>query len=766
MAAPRGSNTQARFWLGELRPEVSARTDPEITRHGLRKARNVRIVQSGQAKRRPGTVFDRDIGTQYDTYEYEASDGTRLVLVFTNAKMEAFRKTDNAPMGEVTGAPWTTAMLGSLSFAADGDTVYVAHQDMQPQTLVFDPDTTSWTRAAFAFDAGPSDSKLQPYYKFDDVKDITLAVGAYEGTGVSLTASADFFTSDHVGVRIRYAFREIEIKTVTDGQNATGDVVIQLPPSYDMQVTDSRGFRVGEVVIGADSGVQGRLLDVDEGTWGSGGVRVLILDGYEGPVNTEELDGPNHTTSVTTVPSKVVTPPATTVWDEAFMSDARGWPGYVGVFRSRLILADFAQLPGAVFVSAAGVLTDGNVEEGNADSAILDILKDQENNRIRYAMGAENLLILTPKKVFYVPDDPNTGTITPSTFGFRQVARVGANATTPIEFANGVVFVDEGGNRIMQVFPTGNRSQPWDVRDISSDHAHLISGPVSLAATEGNSESPERYVYAVNDDGTIAVMFTRVAPGGGEIIGWVLWNTEGTWKAVMSVDGVIYCSITRDAHRTLTTSDDEDFQTSDGELLILGDADSKWFLEHFDNDRLMDSSAPSLDATAREELVTSDGENIETSDGENIVLSNRTILHLADAVVAVVENNNDYGDWRVGTDGFIDDPALDGVAYDAGLNFTVTVGPYWHDNPDRKNPGTKRTAAGRIVVDFYETVGARVFDRILPRQDWKSLHLDPQPKTAQVTARKLGHRFTHEYDDVIVQDRPGALTIRSISIQN
>lgn len=741
MAAPRGSSVQARFWLGELRPEVTARTEPEITRQGLRRAENSRPTQSGQLVRRPGSVFINDIGEQFTLVNYTDAAGTDLVLAFSNATMQSFRLSDGAKVGEVTGAPWTTAMLANLSFDADADKLYVAHRDLQTQVLQFT--SGSWTRSAFAFDSGAGSSKLQPYYRFDDLDGITLTPGAYTGTGISLQTSADFFTSDHVGVRIRYAFREIDIKTVSDAQNATGDVVDELPPAYDVTVTDASGFRVNDVVVGADSGAQGRVLAVNTGT---NVIQVLIINGFEGfdgGAPGEDIDGPSHSSNVSGTPSKVGTPPATLLWDEQFMSAARGWPGWVSIFRSRLVFCDFGQEEGALFLSRAGVLTDGDVEDGDTDSAILEVLKDQQRSRIIYAVPSQNLILLTPNKTFYVSDDPQTGIITPATISFKTIARIGAKQIRPVQFETSVIFVDAGGNRVMEAFPTGEFSRPWAVGDLSADHSHLIKTPVGLTATEGSDQDPERYVYAVNSDGTIACMFTRDLQERGRIIGWFPWSTQGSWKEVTAIDGVVYCAVTR----------------------TVGGS-TQWYLERFENDRLIDSAAFTVDATAFVEIVTSAGDKLVDSQGNQIVTSSQALLHLAGETVAVIADNRDYGDFTVSADGTIDDPVLDGVTFDAGFNFTVTVDPFWPDNPDRRNVGTRRTLGGRIVVNVYQTVGLKVFNRVLPRQDWKNIDTDPSPRTTSIQARKQGHKFLHEYDNVIVQDRPGALTIRSVQIQN
>jgi hypothetical protein len=73
--------------------------------------------------------------------------------------------------------------------------------------------------------------------------------------------------------------------------------------------------------------------------------------------------------------------------------------------------------------------------------------------------------------------------------------------------------------------PTGQTAQPYITRDVSEYHSHLFSAPFALAVTTGGGPFPERYVWVLNGDGTLAV--GKYNPTK-EWVGWVPWNREGT----------------------------------------------------------------------------------------------------------------------------------------------------------------------------------------------------------------------------------------------
>jgi hypothetical protein len=83
--------------------------------------------------------------------------------------------------------------------------------------------------------------------------------------------------------------------------------------------------------------------------------------------------------------------------------------------------------------------------------------------------------------------------------------------------------VNAGRNAIKAVARDGSSfsTKPYSVSDITVFHQHLFAGgPVALALSTGDGEKPERYVYVVNADGSVAVGKYETAK---QWIGWLPW---------------------------------------------------------------------------------------------------------------------------------------------------------------------------------------------------------------------------------------------------
>ncbi len=216
---------QTSFSAGELDPLMRMRSDLKTYFKGGLKARNVAIYAQGGVRRRPGTIYKYDLGELSVLHEYSYTENQEYVLAFQNTQVRIF---DNvgALLTTVTSAPWTTAQLKELTVSASADTIIVCHKDFWPQRLLRTGATT-FTLADFAFENGSTGApRRQPYYKF--VADsVTMTPSATTGS-ITLTASADVFTSDHVGTFFRLdggsGFKEVEITAYTSATIATATV--------------------------------------------------------------------------------------------------------------------------------------------------------------------------------------------------------------------------------------------------------------------------------------------------------------------------------------------------------------------------------------------------------------------------------------------------------------------------------------------------------------------------------------------------------------
>lgn len=194
-------NVQTNFAAGELSPKMRGRSDLQQYYNGLEDMENMLPLIEGGASRRPGLKFHRDLtsGGNAALVDFRFNDDQIYLLAFGNTRMDAFDASDGSYLSSLTGEPWTLAQAQDMGWAQSGDTLILCHEDMAPQ-LMLRTGASTFSNADFAFeDDGTTDPKIyEPFYRFNDTDTITLTPSATSGS-ITVTASANLFTSDWVG---------------------------------------------------------------------------------------------------------------------------------------------------------------------------------------------------------------------------------------------------------------------------------------------------------------------------------------------------------------------------------------------------------------------------------------------------------------------------------------------------------------------------------------------------------------------------------------
>lgn len=634
---------QSDFSFGEISDEYAA-SDSAAKVKSLKKGKNLRILNSYGVGQRYGS---RRMATVVESVAIDiiTTDGTEYLGVIRAAGADIYSQ-DGSLVQSVGSAPWVAADLSGLTYYSDADVVYFAHKSYWPRTLTLTAGT--WAFALLPFDGGAGGSSLQPYFRFA-AKGITVTPSDVTGT-ISVVFSSNVLTAAHVGVRFRYGARadslkEFQITVVADGTHGTALVLDTLPPTYVVTVADGSGYRVGEDVQGSESGAAGIVTAIS-----TNDVTVLMANGYEsflitgfGPASTdgENLVGP-FTSSLVSAAS-VTTPGATTVWDEAAISPARGYPGDVFVRTGRLGFADFPLIPAGITLSAPGAPNDFDVGKAEADDAIFYLLQDG-GQRIKFCASAANLIIHTDKKVYYVPEDENTP-LAANTFAPIEVGPTGISQARPLVVEAGVVFVEIGGNRVMGLLSTGDVTSPYQLTDLSRHAAHLIKNPLNLAMTNGNSQAPERYIFALNEDGTLACIFYDTNPPR---LGVTPWETDGEWSSMVTVAGIVYAICSRSINGSTV-----------------------YLLERLDADAQMDASSLFSDDGAFLSMVDDDETGPTNDDGVLLSTDTGALPHLAGETIKVIRGTEYLGEFMVGADGSIGDLGASTGDFEGGLHFDI-----------------------------------------------------------------------------------------------
>tara|TARA_R110000787_G_scaffold17974_3_gene55510 strand:- start:7658 stop:9670 length:2013 start_codon:yes stop_codon:yes gene_type:complete len=232
---------QNNFERGEISPSMRMRTDLNTYVQGAEEVRNLFLLAEGGVKRRAGTEWLHTFtGTPNTANRVEIrlepflfSDDERYIMAFYNAGLKVFRI--NASTGVVSlvatitadsasaSLPWTTARLERMTFTQNADVMFIAHPDFMIRKITR-TSVTAFSVTTFAFDETVADDQTyQPYFSFQ-ASGVTLTPQATSGTGKTMTTSADYWNSSHVGTIIRYAGNEVLITGYTSATVVTGTV--------------------------------------------------------------------------------------------------------------------------------------------------------------------------------------------------------------------------------------------------------------------------------------------------------------------------------------------------------------------------------------------------------------------------------------------------------------------------------------------------------------------------------------------------------------
>lgn len=527
---PRRTVFQNNFEAGELAPEFMLRADAEQTVAACKRLRNMAVPIAGGAHRRPGTVRQIDFSVPGRTFVVDVDVNTRRYFNFATDRVRIYT-TDGDIEGTITGAPWPGGdKLDLINIAVFDGKVYVFGEVFMPR--IIERNGASWVMSTLSFAAGTGNARRYPFYKYRDTVGIALTPSARSGN-ITITASAPFFSFDYVGERLRLLGRQVRITGYNSPVSVNAGVQQTIYPTVLLGVTTAAGFDVGDVIRGDLSGVEAEVIAKNSTT----NVLTIQQINSQSPMiagaEPERVVGPHGYADVTSW--LVTTSGAILDWDEPLFSEARGYPAVGAFHRGRLIVSGVPALPSVIAASAVNAPDDFEVGTGATD-AFIEPIGDGYAASVRHLISSENLIILTDQGSYYVPES-DIG-FRPDTIAFNNIGPEGATTATPALATEGVIFVNASTGRLMAVTPTGYQTRPYDVTDLSEYSYHLLNDIRRVIIANGIDGRPERYLMALNGDGTIAVMNFR---RGGQVVGYSLWSlTGGTFEDAIALGGRAY----------------------------------------------------------------------------------------------------------------------------------------------------------------------------------------------------------------------------------
>lgn len=227
---------------------------------------------------------------------------------------------------------------------------------------------------------------------------------------------------------------------------------------------------------------------------------------------------------------------------EPVWSDARGWPIACCFHTGRLWFAGSTQKPTSVWASKVNgyfdftwVETDGSIPD---DHGIFDTIDIGQYNKVTNIHSARGLQVFTTGAEFFNTVD----IITPSASAWQAQTSYGSKGLRPLFIDGATLFVDSSGRNIRE-FVYSFDEDAHVSNSITLLASHLLKDIKSFASIKGTNLDISDYVYAVNSDGSLAVMNTLRNEG---ILGWTHWTTQGEFTDVAVVDKEVYFLVKRE----------------------------------------------------------------------------------------------------------------------------------------------------------------------------------------------------------------------------
>lgn len=545
---------QTSFHSGELDPQLLSRNDLRAYGRGLQKARNVMLRNQGAVERRPGSFFRADLG-QHSRLESFIFSGTQeYIFAFQNTQLKIY-STAGTLLQTITGCPWATGNLFELNYTQQGDTMIVVHESFIPQVITRTGATT-FTRANFSFTESVNGKKIyQPYFKFAS-ETVTLdASSATAGTGVTVTSSSSYFTSDYVGTTLKIYGTEATVTGYTSATQLTvtlkDDLEVELDEDPIATQQGSGVVTVTHVQHGLSNGasivVSGveDIFDVDGNGLATanlnGTFTITVVDDNHYQYTAGASDTALESVDGGGVRVIIKTHAPTRDWQEQVFSDINGYPKAVAFFQQRLIFAGVTNLPDGIQASKVSEFFNFDTGEGNDNESIQIQIASNEINEIRHLVSGKVLEILTNTSEFYLKASIGKP-ITPADIEVVRQSTYGAQLKAmPRQYDGATIYVQNNG-RTVREYIFNSATEEFASAPIAMMSGHLVTGATDAGHLDSMTDRDEQLYFIVNNDGTIAVYSSQRLQ---EVSGWFQWNTTGTIESVACTTNIAYISVKR-----------------------------------------------------------------------------------------------------------------------------------------------------------------------------------------------------------------------------
>ena len=679
------------FQFGEVSPALTSRTDTKVYTNAAEEVRNFFIRSEGGLKKRTGTKRIHNFGSNPSFTALASlrqsvriepfifSDDEKYIIAFSNTRIEIFQisPTDGtvSSIQSLTSQSWlvnTTSApyLEEITFAQQGDLMFICHNTFQTRILER-TGLTTFTVSTFNFDTSRDGNDIfQPYFSFQPLGMTIAASGTT--SSVTLTTSADYFSSSHVGIDLLIGETRARITGFTSATQVTATIQGTLRQQLETDSIEvfegSNTVRVTKALHGLATGASITV----ERAGAVGGIANSNLNGSRTITsvpdeNTFEFAAGSSATATSSAVGggspRIITGAATTEFSEQSYSALRGYPAAVTFHQNRLWFGGTLAQPDGIWGSKSGQFFNFDVGDAEDNDALDLTANVGEIFSIRHLVSNRDLQIFTTGAELFIPTISNKP-VTPSNAQIRRQTPFGSSFVRPTVFDGATLFIQKTGSALREFLFTDAEGAYTSVA-VSGLAPHLILDPVQQTSIKGALNRSESYAFLINNDGTIAVFYSI---RGDQKAGWSLWNTQGLWHSICAVHERLFVVCARDD----------------------GSGTTKLFLEEFQDDMPMDFC--------------------DTFSGSSSVFGSLT-SHFSNGASVKATNGNDFLGTFTVSGGQIDASSVKTGITQAfiGYAFTPTLKTLPIDAQITGGPLTgEPRQIPKVVLDLFETLAVNV----------------------------------------------------------
>lgn len=430
----------------------------------------------------------------YDTLGGGTSAGT-----FTPGSWHALTQTSTAGtfIYEIPSPTAHGPTQGKPHIANVNDVMYLVNESREPLTLSRFG-ATDWRLERLSYTLPPVLDQ--------NTSSTTIAVSAYTGTGVTLTASTSTFVSGHINTYWEIREDRVATKATKDftanGNSSAisvfGDWTLTTSGIWDADVELYRsldGFVTSELIETVEGASNSNYVLTGTETNPLAQYRITVANRTVGTasdictlnVGAGEVKGSFKITAVAggtsatadwvqSVDSKAGAMPATTKWSEAAFSSVQGWPAAVAFYQGRIFLGGTTARKQTIWGSAIDNFNNFGTSYINVldSDGVQYTISSVEQNKIRWMVGLQDLLIGTTGEEFSVRGADSNAISANSAPLIQAESNVGSRYMQPEIAQNAVLFSNGDGSKVHAM------RYDWRERGYASeDLTRLNEGAVS-----------------------------------------------------------------------------------------------------------------------------------------------------------------------------------------------------------------------------------------------------------------------------------------------